>query len=162
MADMRAKIKGQQNALERLRDRIPGFRDYYDREARREADRVLRNYGVDQLENAARDVQEIVKRTPLAGIRPYQDLIKTIEWLTNQIRHADQGYSGFFDEVKWDSPEVLDALYRQDEEIVEAVTDLAGRISAGEFDPAAIDGELRALQRRFADRKNRILGLARS
>jgi hypothetical protein len=162
MADMRAKTKDQQNALERLRDRIPGFRDYYDREARREADRALRNYGVDRLENAVRDLQEIVKRTPLAGIRPYQDLIKTVEWLTNQIRHADQGYSGFFDEIKWDSPETLDALYQYDEEILEAVGELTSRIAAGEFDPTAVEGELRGLQRHFADRKNRILGLARS
>lgn len=162
MADMRAKIRGQQNALERLRGCVPGFRTYYDREARREADRALRGHAVDRLEEVVRDVQQVIKRLPLAEIRPYQELVKVTEWLANEIRHADQGYSGFFDEFKWDSEQVLDRLYLQDEEIATAVAELAARVAAGEFEPSGVESELRALQRRFADRKNRILGLSRS
>jgi len=160
MVDLRSEIREQQNPLERLRSRIPGFRSYYDREARREADRALRGFGVEQLEVGVRDVQNVIKRSSLAEIRPYQELIKTIEWLANEIRHSDQGYSGFFDEFKWDSEEALDALYAQDEEIVASISQVTAQLSAGSFDAAAIEGELRAVQRRFAERRNRILALS--
>jgi len=162
MADVRSTIRSQEGALERLRRRIPGFGTYHDREARREADRVLRAFGVAQLEAAVRDLHEAIKRLPLGEIRPYQELVKVTEWVANELRHSDRGYSGFFAELAWDSETVLDSLYEQDEEIVGAVAELAAHVATAEFDPSTVESELRALQRRFADRRNKILALTRS
>ena len=51
MADIHGTIDTQRNALERLVQRIPGFRGYYDKENRREADKLLRDYGVTLLDH---------------------------------------------------------------------------------------------------------------
>lgn len=159
MADVHDVILDQRNWLERILQRIPGFRGYYGRENRREADRALRNYGVSRLDQLISELHEVIKRSPLEQLEELRDLITRVEKLRNELRFSDQGYSGFFAELKWDSEETLDAVYRVDEQIVESVTSLAITVEAGEFQPVDLSREVRTLERTLADRRHAILGL---
>lgn len=159
MADVHDVILDQRNWLERILQRVPGFRGYYDRENRREADRVLRGYGVSRLDQLVSELHEVIKRSPLEELQELRGVVTRVEKLRNELRFADQGYSGFFAELKWDSVQTLDALYRIDEQIVESVTALAITVEAGEFEAIDLSRELRALERTLADRRRVILGL---
>ncbi len=159
MADVHDVILDQRNWLERILQRVPGFRGYYDRENRREADRVLRGYGVSRLDQLISELHEVIKRSPLEELQELRGVVTRVEKLRNELRFADQGYSGFFAELKWDSVETLDALYQIDEQIIESVTALAITVEAGEFEAIDLSRELRALERTLADRRRVILGL---
>ncbi len=159
MADVHDVILDQRNWLERILQRVPGFCGYYSRENRREADRVLRGYGVSRLDQLISELHEVIKRSPLEELQELRGVVTRVEKLRNELRFADQGYSGFFAELKWDSVETLDALYRIDEQIIESVTALAITVEAGEFEAIDLSRELRALERTLADRRGAILGL---
>ena len=160
MADVHDTILEQRCWLEQLVQKIPGFRGYYARENRREADRLLREFGVARLETVVTQLHEAIKRGPLEQAHELRDVITLVEKLRNQLRYADQGYAGFFSELKRDSEEALDAVYRVDEQIVEVVGELAMTVDSGDFAPADLRREARALERALDERKLSILALA--
>ena len=160
MADVHDIILEQRSWLERLAQKIPGFRGYYARENRREADRVLREFGVARLETVMAQLYEVIKRGPLEQAHEVRDVITLVEKLRNQLRHADQGYAGFFSELKRDREEALDAVHQVDEQIVEYVGQLAMTVDSGEFAPADLRQAARALERALDERKASILALA--
>ncbi len=159
MADLDRVIREQRNALEALIQHVPGFRGYLDRENRREADRLIRDFGVTRLERLCSELNDATKQAALPQMGAYQETINQAEKLRNALRHADQGYSGFFSEIKWDDGDALQAVYCLD---LELVLDIEALVS--EFDPEAptperLRGELISLQRRLEDRRAAILGL---
>ena len=159
MADVRETLRDGRNALERLCARVPGFRGYLGREERREADKILRDYGATKLERVVRDVQEAIAKAVLEQMGEYQELVTQLEKLRAELRFADRGYSGFFDERKLDSDAALDALYAQDERIVAQVDEISAQVADADFSAAALRGGLKRLGLALADRRNAILGL---
>jgi hypothetical protein len=160
LADVHDTILEQRSWLERLAQKIPGFRGYYARENRREADRALREFGVARLENVVAALHDAIKHGPLEQAHEVRDVITLVEKLRNQLRYADQGYAGFFSELKWDREELLDALYRADEQIVEWASELAVSVEAGERAPADLRRQVRALERALDERREQVLALA--
>ena len=159
MARVRDTIRGQQNALERLATHIPGFRGYVDREARREADKLLREHGAKRLERVVRELHEVAARSALDELDDLQELLNDVEKLRAELRFADRGYSGFFDEVKLDSASALDAVYERDERIVEQVEQIAAQVADVEFQAASVRAVVKRLGLALADRRTTILGL---
>jgi hypothetical protein len=159
MADVREKLRDGRNALQRLAARVPGFRGYLGREERREADKILRDYGASKLERVVRDVQEAIAKAALEQMGEYQELVTQLEKLRGELRFADRGYSGFFDERKLDSDAALDALYAQDERIVAQVDEICAQVADADFSAAALRGSVKRLGLALADRRNAILGL---
>lgn len=159
MADANDVILDQRNLLERLVQRIPGFRGYYRAESRREADRALRDFGVQRLDGVVSALHDQIKRSPLEEMQELREQVSVLEKIRNELRYADQGYCGFFSEIKWDTEEMLDAVYRYDEQVVESVLALAVSVESGELGPAELKQELRALVRALAERRSSILGL---
>ena len=159
MADVRQTVREQRNALQRLRARVPGFGGYCEREERRQADKLLRDFGATRLERITRDVQEVVAKASLDEIGELQGLVVALEKLRNELRFADRGYSGFFAEAKLDSDAALDALYAQDERIVAQVEELGAQAADADFAPASLLGVVKRLSLALADRRNAILGL---
>jgi hypothetical protein len=160
MANVRETQRAQRGCLERLIARVPGFRGYLGREQRREADKLLRDHGARQLERVARDLSDIIAKASLEEIGELQELVTQLEKLRAELRFADRGYSGFFDETKLDGLEALDAVYAQDERLVEQVEEIAAQAAAGaDFSPAKLRGSVKRLGLALADRRNAILGL---
>ena len=102
----------RRNWLERLMDKIPGFRGYQDRELRRDVDKLQREY----LAQGARADQAAVRGKAQAYtdagqigvLHLFDRLDRRLDGLSQAIRFADYGQSGFFDVVKINEPE-LDA-----------------------------------------------------
>jgi hypothetical protein len=159
MADLRDSLREQRNAVQRLRAKVPGFGGYCERNERREADKLLRDFGASRLERVVRDLQETIAKASLEEIGEYNELVQAAEKLRNELRFADRGYSGFFAEAKLDSDAALDALYAQDEKIVAQVEEIAAQLADADLAVASLRGSLKRLSLALADRRNAILGL---
>jgi uncharacterized membrane protein YccC len=159
VARVRETVREQRNALERLGARIPGFRGYLDRDQRREADKLLREHGARLLERMVRELHEIAAKSALDELDDLQELIGEVEKLRAELRYADRGYSGFFDEIKLDSDPALTAVYERDERIVQQIEEMAAQVADVEFRAAAVRAVVKRLGLALADRRNAILGL---
>jgi hypothetical protein len=157
MSEFKRTIASQRGLLERLAQRIPGFRGYYDAENRREADHLLRAHGVAELERVASRLHEHKRAAPLAALQPLEALMIRVETLRNELRYAERGYAGFFDEIKWDRPEMLDAVHARDEEIVQAIGALALAVEGPELEPGQVSERITDLRRAVEERQRSIL-----
>jgi hypothetical protein len=138
--------RGRRNLLERLGAKIPGFKGYLEREMRREVDKMQRDWLAGQVDRARQGVQAKVRDWARAGALGNLDLAASLEKLLdrigNRIRHADYGYTGFFDAVKiWEDE--LDKLYEFDLALSDKVEELALRIES--LSPSADESELRSV-----------------
>jgi hypothetical protein len=67
MADLNEIIRGDRNFVERIGQLLPGFRGYFDRENRREADRMLRMFGTSKLDEMIAELHELTKAPKSCG-----------------------------------------------------------------------------------------------
>lgn len=110
------------NWFERILHKIPGFKGYYEREFRRDADRLQREFVVRQLREVKKSlnlvIQIVSRHKNLDLLTDYDLFAKSLEKTSNEIRYSDQGYSGFFDLIKINEAE-LDSLYQLDSKMVD-------------------------------------------
>jgi hypothetical protein len=122
--DIQEKAREKMNCFERILHIIPGFKGYYEKEFRRDADRLQREFIVRQLREVKKSlnlvIQAVSRQKNLELLTEYDLFAKSLEKNINEIRYADQGYSGFFDLLKIQETE-LDSLYRLDGEMVDLV-----------------------------------------
>ncbi|HTO09041.1 MAG TPA: hypothetical protein VMR86_18470 [Myxococcota bacterium] len=149
----------QRGSLERVVAHVPGFRGYVEREHRRQADQLLRDHGAARLERIAGDLRGRISQAALEDMDEARELIACVEKVRGELRFADRGYSGFFEEAKLDDGPGLDALYAQDERIAVQVAELAAQVTAGELSAPLLRGAVKRLGLSLADRRNAILGL---
>lgn len=157
MDDLRQQVKSQENFLEKLTRWIPGFAGYKDREQRRTADQILRTHLADQLAGArghlAEAARALLASGALDGVAEIDRVGGRLERVTDRLRHATYGYSGFFDAVKIGTPQ-LDQLYDSDARLAAQVT--AVRDAAAGFAAAVSSAQdwrplLAALESNSAD-----------
>ncbi len=102
-------------ALEKLLQRIPAYRGYAEREARRESDHLARKYMAEQL-RGARDAIDTRLRE-LADAGQYDALVAiervraSIDALEIRVLSAPRGYGGFFEYVQVDRKRLDDILF---------------------------------------------------
>lgn len=132
MMDGFENARERRNWLEKLGEKIPGFRGYLDRELRREVDKMQRDYLASEVDRGRQGLQMKIRSWSRKGALEHLDIASTTEKLldrlANRIRHADYGSSGFFDAVKIGESE-LELLYRFDLELslnIEALADQIG------------------------------------
>lgn len=153
MSDLYDQIVGQRGGLEKLLARIPGFRGYQDKNARREADRMLRDYigqvlgqRVNRLVEIERD---LLDKTGFTYMSRTQGAKTKLQTYRDRVRAAAPGYSGFMETVKVDE-EALQRIYSFDEaqmryadQFDTALNTLAEAVSRNE----GIEEAVRALDR---------------
>lgn len=134
MMDGFEKARERRNWLEKLGEKIPGFRGYLDRELRREVDKMQRDFLASEVDRGRQGLQTKIRSWSRKGALEHLDIASTTEKLldrlANRIRHADYGSSGFFDAVKIGESE-LELLYQFDLELslnVEALADQIGSL----------------------------------
>lgn len=128
MPDYRQRVEDSQGSFRKLVARLPGFKGYIAKEARREADKMLRTYIGRQLDKQRARMQQLGARLATAGdlnvataLEPVRMRLQTI---SDKIKTATYGYAGFFDAATVNEKE-LDALYDFDNSLmdeVEAIT----------------------------------------
>jgi hypothetical protein len=165
--------KQQRNWLERLGAKIPGFRGFQDRELRREVDKLQREQlarDLGRVKAAARNTARAYTDAGKIGLLDRFDrLDRRLDGISQAIRFADYGQSGFFDPVKIGEAE-LERLYEFDLSFVEEVDALAGEIAAlpqpgGDGAEGALEsalGRVDALRSRWSERENVIGEVVRS
>ena len=163
----------RRNWLERLMDKIPGFRGFQDRELRREVDKLQREHlakELGQIKQAVRGkAQAYTDAGQIGALYLFGRMDGRLDGLSQAIRFADYGQSGFFDVVKINEPE-LDAIYQFDLSLVEDIDRLAGDVAAipepGAGDAKqACEGVLARigdLADKWSERKNVISGVVKT
>ncbi|MBI3097758.1 MAG: hypothetical protein HYY93_05845 [Planctomycetes bacterium] len=159
------KSAAQRGAIEKILHFIPGFRGYLDKEWRREADKLEREFVASKLsENKAVLKEATVSLSRSGGLEAMTDLDrvdKKLDKIIQRIRFANYGASGFFDTVKVGEAE-LDRVYAFDLALLEGAQGIAARAAAVKAAPdaAAAKGavsalleELEAMDRAFNERE---------
>jgi len=158
------EAKAQRNVLERLGDKIPGYRGFQDRELRRDVDRLLREHlasEVGRLKAALRDrARGYTDAGKIGVLTGFDRLDRQLDGLSQAVRFSDYGATGLFDPVKIGEAE-LQRLYDFDLSLVDDLAQLeagiAGVPAPGSEDPGpALDRlqqEVRALDDQWKQRK---------
>ncbi len=163
----------RRNWLERLMDKIPGFRGFQDRELRRDVDKLQREHLAKELGRIKQAVrgkaQAYTDAGKIGALYLFGRMDGRLDGLSQAIRFADYGHSGFFDVVKINEPE-LDAIYQFDLALVEDIDRLAGGVAAiplpgqGEATQACeqVLAHIAAVSDKWTERKNVISGVVKT
>lgn len=117
MSDLFDRAVSQRDALTKLIAKIPGFKGYAERADRRYADKLLRESIADKFQLLWQRLSDIQRDMVMRGKIEVMDEIdiasSRIRQFIDRVRTAAYGYSGFFDTVKVNEPE-LEKLYQHD------------------------------------------------
>ena len=142
MSDGFEDARQQRNWLERLGEKIPGFRGFQDRELRRDVDKMQREYLSEQVTTLKRQARQLAQvytdAARLGELDRMERLDRRLEGLSQSIRFSDYGATGLFDVEKIGEAE-LDKIYQLDLSVVEDVEALAQAVAAL---PRPGDGDL--------------------
>jgi hypothetical protein len=168
------RVQESEKPLERLMLVLPGFRGYKLREQRREADRIVRDYIYKALQRSRDDLMSCLKSLSDAKaselMEPTNRLIAMLDRVAEKINRASYGYSGFFDSIKVEGPE-LDNMLAYDTQLMDlvrkigdATTSFKGDLSQGKLENArvaqqALDGSIGNLESAFDQRRAVIEGV---
>ena len=167
------EAKQQRNWLERLGEKIPGFRGYRDRELRRDVDRMQREYLAGRLGELKNSIRGLARDYTDAGqigtLHLFERMDRNLDGLSQGIRFADYGVSGLFDAIKVGVDE-LDRLYEFDLSLLADLDQLAVATAAipgpGDGGPeeaiGAVLDQVAALRAKWSDRKNVIASVVKT
>lgn len=133
MTDMKDQIfgnvHGDMDFFKKILDKIPGFKGYVERQARRDSDKILRDtifQRFRELEGRVSDLQrEFISGGELMYIDDLEQSAIRLRTFADRIRTAPRGYSSLFEAVKIGEAE-LQKLYEYDFALMEK-TDEVGR-----------------------------------
>ncbi len=119
------KIVGNRGSMEKLLTKLPGFRGYMELNARRQADRMMREHVAEQLRQQLDRLANIEKQLVDAGGLKYMSKTRSaktkFQTFIDRIATDAPGYSGFFEAVKVGSDD-LAIIYAFDEALLEYAT----------------------------------------
>jgi hypothetical protein len=125
---------------------------------RRDADRLEREHLAGRLEGCKKPLNEaaaaVSRSGNLDGINDIEAARKRLDKVIARVRHADRGYSGFFDAVKVDEA-TLARVYEFDLGLATQVD----QILAATGDVKALLASIDALDARFAEREAILAGI---
>ncbi len=171
MNDVPERIGQSKNWLERAAENLPGYRGYKERELRREADKLQRDFIAERLEAARRQMEELELALSRMGnlelLGQIDATARKLRTVFDRFRYADYGYAGMFDAVKVDQ-EILERLYEYDvqqQAQARSVQELVGVLQADSpslrSDVALLDERIEVLDEAFAEREHLITGIGR-
>jgi hypothetical protein len=162
------KARAAQNALERLMNSIPGFKGYRERDLRRDADRLQREYLSSRLDEGKKALNQVAMALTRGGdldvMNDVETARKRLDKVSSKILYAERGYSGFFDAVKVDET-VLARVYQFDMGLIEDVDGVraAASAAANSADSRSalqdLIGRIDALDARLSERVDVLRGI---
>ena len=121
------------NLIDTLAGFIPGYRGYADRDARRSADKLLRESVAAHLVRVQKDVDDLVLRRVdagrLEGLDDLDRLKRELGSCADALRHAPAGGSGLMDDVVVTAAD-LDRVHQHDLNLEASATELVGAVAA--------------------------------
>ena len=117
MPDFYQKITDMQGGVEDLARMVPGLKEVFEKQDRRAADRLLREYLVREFEEQLSEFTRVQRRIVDQGGIMYMERVQAIDGkmrtFIDRIASAAAGYSGVFDAVKVNA-EALERVYAFD------------------------------------------------
>lgn len=142
-------IKGSRGWMEKLVAAIPGFKGYVEKEARRDADKMLREHVAQLLEAQSRRMVEVQQQLVSEGkILLLDDMERAVNKLTaliDRIKTASYGYAGLFDALKVKEAE-LEALYTFDNSLITEAGKIGEAINSVEVAMSDAKGPAQAIK----------------
>lgn len=118
MSELYERIVSRRGRLENLMLRIPGFAGYQEKQARRTADRMLRDYLSEEIERRitrfTRLETEVVDKVGLGFSTKMRDAKTRLQTYHDKIATAAPKYDGLWAQMKIEA-EDLDKIYSFDE-----------------------------------------------
>ena len=118
MSELYDRIVSQRGSLERLVARIPGFRGYQDKAARRKADRMIRDFIAGEIDKRVSRMVQIEKRildeAGLSYMSKTRSAKDKMQMYQDRIKAAAPGYLAMWEANKIGAEE-LEKLYSFDE-----------------------------------------------
>lgn len=159
---------------EKIASYIPGYRGYKQKEVRREADKLLRDFMVKRLKKARSHLKtvlrEVAESDAVGLFKGLNRISAILDGVISKIEHADYGYAGFFDLIKVreaDLDKLMDYDYRllgTCEEISRIAEEASNNAGAGSLDvlPSLLkrlEVKVNELESAFASREEEIISL---
>lgn len=127
------RVQESEKLLEKIMLVVPGFSGYKKREQRREADKIIRNFLHSKLQGARNDLQDVytavAKSEQTKELERIDKLLAVFDRVSERVNHASYGYSGFFDAIKIEEPE-LDRMIAFDTQLVDGAKGLGERVKS--------------------------------
>lgn len=150
------EIVSQRGFLERLVARIPGFKGYHEKEARRDADTMLREQIASEIEQLVthfnRAELKILDKHGMVGMAKVREIKSKLQSYADLVRTAAPKYSAMFAQIKVTEAD-LDKIYAFDEaqfrfvaKLDNALERLDNALSAGEDHQDALEKVLDTAQ----------------
>jgi hypothetical protein len=139
--DIRKQVSASRGPQKNLELLIPGLRNYRKLDDLRVADDMLRNQVANKLDQAKANLEGIRKQMASAGdytnLTSIGSLIFQIQQISGEVRHAEQGYSGWVASITIDQNR-LNQLYDNDYDFVSSAFALVAATSPPNlsYDPA--------------------------
>jgi hypothetical protein len=131
MSDPLGKITEGKDIIGKIRNTVSGFIGYFDRENRREADKMLREEIANRYEEQWSRISGLQRQLIAGGQLKYLDDLEEaaikMRIFSDRVGRAAYGYAGFFDAVRIHSDE-LTKLYEYDIALLENVDNVARAI----------------------------------
>lgn len=131
MVDPLGKITEGKDLIGKIRNFLSGFIGYFDRENRREADKMLRNNIVTRYEELWNEISELqrqlVAEKQLEWVDDLEAAAIKLRTFIDRVKSASYGYAGFFDAVRINSDE-LEKIYAFDLALLENVEALSSAV----------------------------------
>lgn len=157
MEDLRKKVHDGRSLLEKIGKIIPGYSGYKKKLERQEADKLLRDYLVQQMNQVMDRLKDLLDELSRGMKLKFMDGVdrplKNLEKLRDRIKYADHGYTGWFEPAKIDTA-VLDRIYEFDAALidrVEALKALIGQALQDSGDDDKLSAALKTLQQEVSD-----------
>ena len=110
MSDLFDRVINDQNGLQSLLAKLPGFKGYTERMNRREADKMIRDNLADRFEEQWKRISQVqrdmISQGGLEGITELESSSLKLRQFMDRTRHASYGYAGFFDAIKINEDEL--------------------------------------------------------
>lgn len=118
MSELSDRIMSSKGSFERLIARIPGFKGYHEKEARRTADRMLRDHIAGELDERIKRMSRIenliLDNGGLAYMTKTRSAKSKIQLFRDKIGTSTPGYDGMWAQMKIEADD-LDKVYAFDE-----------------------------------------------
>lgn len=123
------KVQSDLDPFKKILSYIPGFSGYVDRQARRDADKILRDTIANRFEQLWGRISGLQRDLISSGDIAYVDDLEgaaiKLRTFVDRVRRAPRGYSGLFDAVQINNEE-LNKLYEYDAQML-TLSDEVGR-----------------------------------
>ena len=117
-SELYEKIGANRGGLERIIARIPGFKGYHEKQARRTADRLIREHVADELDKRIARLIRVEKRILDDGGLKYMSQTRSaktkLQVYRDRVHTAAPKYDGMWAQIKIGTDE-LDKIYAFDE-----------------------------------------------